>query len=152
MKLVDRLIPIVDRIRDRVNDRLVGVRRFRLIRVVRTWSGGEVGDGTTTLAEMEILPRPAIEIGSNRDQMNGFGRVRTGKMTATEISLTYTEADLFPSLTAGQELYYRLVDLNTHEQANTYWHLDKIPDPDRCETVNGNLQWIADFTKATITE
>lgn len=151
MKLVDRLIPVVDRIRDRVNDKFVGVRRFKLTRVIRTWSS-EVGEGTATIDNLEITPSPAIEQGQNRDQLNGAGRVENGRMTATEVSLRYTESDLFPSLSPGQELYYRLEELNSHGKHTTYWILDSDPDSDRCETINGNLQWVMDFTRATIRE
>lgn len=152
-KLIDRLIPIVDRIRDRVNVRFVGVRRYRLIRVIRSWDGLEVGDGTPTLDAQEILPIPAIALGKTKDPVNGWGRVPSGTMTATEVSLRYTESFLHPVLSAGQELYYCLVELNTAQgAANSYWILSTIPEADRCETAGGNIQWLMNFTRATIKE
>jgi hypothetical protein len=149
---MDRLISKVDTIRQRVNVDKVGVRRFRLYRVIRTWSGGEVGDGTASLSVTEITPAPAITLGKSRDAMNGRGRVEVGSMVASEISLSYTEADLQPTLTSGQELYYRMVEMNDHGAHTTYWHLMATPEADRCETPSGNLQWILSFQRAQISE
>lgn len=153
MSLVDRLISKVDRIRQRVNVDKVGVRRFSLYRVVRTWSGGEVGDGTATISAVEITPAPAIVFNKARDSLNGRGRVEVGTMEASEVSLTYSESYLFPTLTAGQELYYRLVERNAAQATGTsYWILTSKPEADRCETTSGNIQWIMNFVRAQIQE
>lgn len=153
MALVDRLITKVDAIRQRVNSSKVGVRRFRLYLVIRSWSGSEVGDGDATVSAMEITPAPAITLGKARDALSGRGRIEVGSMIAMEVSLGYSEADLQPTLTAGQELYYRLVEKNADQGASTtYWILSATPEADRCETPGGNLQWILNFTRATIVE
>lgn len=153
MSLIDRLITKIDRIRERVNVDKVGVRRYRLYRVIRTWSGGEVEDGSSSISSQEIEPAPAITLGRTRDALTGRGRVEKGTMTATEVSLSYSESDLMPALTAGQELYYRLVDLHAEQGAATsYWHLASKPEADRCETVAGNIQWIMNFVRAEISE
>lgn len=151
--LIDRLITRVDRIRQRINVTSVGVRRFKLYRVVRTWSGGEVGDGTSSSAVLEITPAPAITLGKAPDPLNGRGRVEVGSMVASEVSLSYTEAQLMPALTAGQELYYRLVEANPAQAYHTtYWVLSGNPEADRCETPAGNIQWILSFRRAEISE
>lgn len=153
MSLIDRLISKVDNIRQKVNVEKVGVRRFQLYRVVRTWSGGEVGDGTATIAATEITPAPAITLGKSRDSLSGRGRVERGSMVASQVSLSYSESDLYPALTAGQELYYRLVEMNAEQGASTsYWTLESAPEADRCETPGGDLQWTINFTRAQISE
>lgn len=153
MALIDRLISRVDKIRQKVNADKVGVRRFRLYRVIRTWTGGEVGDGSSSNAEIEITPPPAITLSKAKDALTGRGRVEVGTMTASEVSLAYSEATLQPVLTAGQELYYRLVEKTPAQgQHTTYWTLAATPEADRCETVGGNVQWILNFTRAVITE
>lgn len=151
--LVDKLITKVDKIRQKVNVDKVGVRRYRLFRVIRTWSGGEVGDGTPTIAEVEILPAPAITFGTRDDRLEGNGRVDTGKMIATEVSLTYQEMYLqgYP-LSAGQECYYRLVEMHAQGASTTYWVLSTTPEADRCEEVNGNIQWVLSFMRYEVTE
>lgn len=152
-KLVDRIATKVDRIRQRVNVDKVGVRRYHLYRVIRTWDGDEVGDGDVTVSTVEITPAPAITLGKSKDSLNGRGRVEVGSMFASEVSLTYSQSDLMPTLTAGQELYYKLVEMNTPQGASTtYWILTTAPEADRCETPGGNAQWLLNFTRAQITE
>jgi hypothetical protein len=152
-KLIDRLVSKIDRIRQRVNVDKVGVRRYRLFRVIRTWDGGEVGDGLFYLNTEEITPAPEVTLGKSRDRLVGAGRVDAGTMTATEVSLTYSESYLFPTLSSGQECYYRLTEMNPPQgYATTYWHLDTKPEADRAEKVSGNVQWILNFTRAQISE
>jgi hypothetical protein len=152
-KLIDRLIPKVDRIRQRINVAKVGVRRFQLFRVIRSWDGGEVGDGVPSYDQQEITPAPAIALADSRDALNGRGRVEVGSMEATEVSLTYEQTYLMPVLYPGQECYYKLVEMNVPQaQRTTFWILKNSPEADRCETVNGNIQWIMRFTRAEIQE
>lgn len=152
-KLVDRLVSKIDKIRQRVNVDKIGVRRYGLYRVIRTWDQGEVGAGLSTSLVTEITPAPAITLGQVKDNMSGRGRVETWTMIATEISLRYTEAYLYPELIKGQELYYRLVELNpTQAAATSYWIVSTRPEADRDETVTGNTQWIMNFTRGQIQE
>jgi hypothetical protein len=152
MPLVDRLISKVDRIRQRVNVDKVGVRRYDLVRVIRTWSGGEVGDGSITDSETTLSPAPAITLGRESDRLSGRGRVPVGKMQATEISLTYTEAFLQGTpLGAGQECFYKLVERNVAQAAGTtYWVMENTPEADRCEEPGGNIQWVANFRQREV--
>ncbi len=151
--LVDKLITKVDRIRQRVNVDKVGVRRYHLFRVIRSWDGGEVGDGTPTIVSTEITPSPAIAFGGRNDRLEGNGRVDESTMIATEVSLTYQEMWLqgYP-LSAGQECYYRLTERNAQGAQTTYWVLSTTPVADRCEERDGNIQWVLKFIRYEVTE
>lgn len=149
--LVDRLITKVDKIRDRVNVNKVGVRRYRLFRVIRSWDGLEVGAGNATLQVDEILPVPAIQLGGEPDRLFGRGRQQDDSMRASEVSLSYTENFLEGQpLTAGQECYYKLIELNAAQASDTtYWIMLRRPEADRCETTSGNIQWKMIFSQYT---
>ena len=157
-KLIDRLVSKIDLIRQRVNVDKIGVRRYSLTRVIRSWDGGEVGAGISTKNEQIITPAPAITLGQTKDAMSGRGRIEAWTMIANEVSLSYTEAFLYPSqanggLIRGQELYYRLDELNPTQAASpSYWVLACRPEADRDETVTGNTQWIMNFVRAQIQE
>lgn len=145
--VVDKLIAKVDQIRQRVNVSKVGVRRYKLSRVIRTWNAGEVGDGFPTDVVSELTPAPAITLGKENDRLGGRGRISVGSMQATEVSLTYTQSFLqgYP-LTTGQECFYKLEELNSSQGATiTYWTLVNTPEADRCEEPGGNIQWILNF-------
>lgn len=152
-KLIDRLIPKIDRIRQRVNVAKVGVRRYRLFRVIRTWDGGEIGDGLFYINAEEITPAPDVTFGKARDRLSGAGRIEAGSMVASEVSLRYHERYLFPELSSGQECYYRLVEMNPAQgYTSTFWILDTKPEADRAEKVSGNVQWILNFTRYQVRE
>jgi hypothetical protein len=153
-KLIDRLVSKIDLIRQRVNVDKVGVRRYQLFRVLRTWSDGEVGGGIYIADTQEITPAPAITLGQSKDQMSGRGRVESWTMTATNISLRYSEGFLYPlPLAKGQELYYKLVEMNSTQAARpSYWIVSCRPEADRDETTTGDTQWIMNFARAQIAE
>jgi hypothetical protein len=99
--------------------------------------------------ETEIVPAPAITIGRESDRLGGNGRIEVGKMQATEISLSYTENFLEGRpLDPGQECFYKLVELNVAQAADTtYWVVDNTPEADRCEEPGGNIQWTMNFRR-----
>lgn len=139
--LIGRLIPKVNAIRSRLYAK-TGVREFRVYRVLRTWSGGEIGRGVATLTELEITPSPDVvfdkSVGRGRADRLERGRVEEGFCELREVSLELVESDLtgYP-LAVGQECYYRIVEAHEHAASTTYWILTGTPIADR-----DNFQWI----------
>ncbi len=137
--LVDELILTVDEIRASIFPDL-GVRGYSFTRVLRTWDGGEVGDGSATFAsELAITPPPLVEWSERRDRLEN-GRTEQARLKVSEVSLRYTEDQLTGGkpLAAGQECYYRLVETQNQAQATSYWILENTPEPDR---MNLDIGW-----------
>lgn len=139
--LIGRLIPKVNAIRTRLYAK-TGVREFRVFRVIRTWSGGEVGRGVAELVELELTPSPDVvfdkSVTRGRQDRLERGRVEEGFCELREVSLSLVESDLTAQpLVAGQECYYRIVEANEHGASPSYWVLEGTPIADR-----DNFQWI----------
>ncbi len=137
--LIDKLISKVDTIRQRAADRF-GLPAYDLYRVYRTWSNGEVGNGTPTDVNTVIYPTPRIELtGSQRLEIHG--RVDDRKMRASEVSLTYTENYLQGDpKAAGEECFYMLVERNAQGADTTFWQLTTVPKAMRDE-----INWVLEF-------
>lgn len=146
--LIDKLITRVDSVRSRVHAK-IGDRRFTVARVIRTYASGEIGDGGFTDAELAITPDPEVDFAERRDTLER-GRTERGTCTIREISLTYTYAQLRPTLVAGQQAFYKITDSKGHGQPVSYWVLSREPEADRCETMDGNLQWVLTLVRAEI--
>lgn len=133
--IIDSLVSVVDAIRGDLSA-VAGDHPYRLYRVVRTWSGTERGEGAATEVETEIVPRPVI-MPSVRYAMEPGGRQDDGDLTATEISLGYSESDLsLDGAAANVELFYRVKgqDIGTRE-----YTLAKPPFPDRVKAIGWEL-------------
>lgn len=105
--LREDLVPVVD-----AGRQLVDTLGFRLRPVIvrtRTWSGGRVGSGTATNADVTLTPRPKVAEPPARVLSESGGRWEAGDLQVTRVSATYDEADLAPAVTAGVEVVY-LVD------------------------------------------
>lgn len=140
--LIDDLIGVVDSLRGSLYPDM-GVKSFRLTRVIRTWTGGQVGLGTVSSSDLVVCLTPEIEFKSRRDDLSPAGRIERGQMVAKEISLTFTETTLRGgTLTAGQECYYKLESVQTQAEATTYWVID---GPPVCE--RDNCQWVVTFKR-----
>jgi hypothetical protein len=141
--LIDSLIPVVDSLRSSLYPS-VGVRPYKLTRILRTWSGGQVGAGSVTVNSTTRLdPDPEIVFENRRDDLSPAGRIERGKMTAKEISLTYTDEFLRGgALAAGQECYYVLESIQTQAQPTSYWIVDGPPDAKRDECM-----WVVTFKR-----
>ena len=138
--LIDRLITKVDTIRQRAADRF-GLPSYNLYRVIRTYTGDEVGEGSYTDSNALITPTPMVEIKAS-DMLQGGGRVEVGTMVAKEISLNYTEAYLKGTgLAANQACFYKLTERNSQATATTYWIITSVR-PHREE-----LNWVIDFKR-----
>lgn len=142
--LIDKLVTKVDLIRQRAADKF-GLPAHNMFRVVRTWSGGELGAGTPTDVETLITPTPRIEFKGDLE-LEGHGLVDKRTMKAYEISLTFTENFLQGHpLLAGQECIYKLVERNSQGADTTHWIMTNIPLVDR-----GEIQWILEFRRYTV--
>ena len=90
--------------------------------------------------------------------VDGSGRLRfdllasgldeTWQIVLTEISLTYTEAELSgQTSTANQEVYYKLVDAQGNGMATRYFDVHRPPVPDR----DKGIGWILTLNAWTAT-
>lgn len=115
--LVDELVPMVDELKgDLYRD--MGVRQYRTYLVRRVWSGARRGEGTVTvLSRTELTPAPRVSFGGLRNQLEPQGLLEEGAARLTEVSLTYTEAELTGKpLAANEEFFFKLID--AHGQAS----------------------------------
>lgn len=137
--LIDKLITKVDSVRQKAADKF-GLPAFNLYRVVRTYSSGTIGEGAHTDSETVVTPTPTIKF-SGEDKFERGGRTDGRTMTASEISLTYKQNWFYGEpKSAGQEIFYKLVERNGQGQATTYWQLIAIPLVERNE-----INWVLTF-------
>lgn len=112
--LVDSLVPdVIDGLRDVLNPAF-GIRAYRVYRVIRTWSGAEPGDGTFGDVAGELRPQPRVAVWDGfRYQQQPAGLESVGRVRLTEVSLTYSDADLTGQpLAKNQELFIAIGDAN----------------------------------------
>lgn len=113
MTLRDDLLPVFGDARALIDD--FGLRTTRVIIRTRTWTGGpdgkQVGLGTYTDSDLEILPRPRVR--TNRE-----GELVVDRITPAYAGGGYTLAQLnpLPNLTDGQEVKYILIGPNGTKQ------------------------------------
>jgi hypothetical protein len=117
--LTERLSAISARVRGEVHGRL-GTRAYRVWRVVRRWSGGEVGRGQLMDKERVELrcgfderrrPTPPRVVLSGQYARSLAGVVEDGMIVLEQLDPTYTEADLvdFGRLDPSDEAYIEVV-------------------------------------------
>jgi hypothetical protein len=129
--LVDSLVTdVIDGLRAELAPQF-GVRPFRVFTVRRVWSGSIVGEGTATDHETELLPQPVVSY-RTRHEMTPGGIIEVGETVLTEISLSYT----FAELTGGALAVYEQWLICTREaygQGNPaqYYTVAAPPVPDR---------------------
>jgi hypothetical protein len=146
--LVDRLVPLADRLR-RIPAGL-GVRQWRVIVVRRRWSGARRGQGTPSfVSQLELDPRPLVRVPDAQIalhlEMELQGRQEAGLIDLVEVSLRYSEGDLTGGeLAANEELYYRLIDGEGQGLLVRHYVLDGPPRPDREKT----LGWVVHLRRA----
>ena len=84
--------------------------------------------------------------GRIRFDLNPGGLEEAGQIVLTEISLTYTEAELSgQTATANQEVYYKLVDAQGNGMATRYFDVHRPPVPDR----DKGIGWILTLNART---
>jgi len=145
--LIDQLLPMIDSLRGTLHP-MFGVRAFRVYTVLRTWAGQMVGDGDFTDVVTELTPQPRIE------QWDGYkwvlmpsGVHEDGLIRMTEVSLTYTHAELTGALDAGQrnqQFFFRLVDAYGQANEDRILRHSRPPFVDREKTM-GWICWLMDM-------
>lgn len=150
--LVDKLVPTVDSLR-RTLFPAMGTRQYNVTIVVRSWSGGEIGDGVASFVSQILLdPQPMVDWDGreNRlDQRAGCGLVDAGFCTLSEISLTLTEDELLGlPRAAGRECYYRIADAHGQSIETTFWVPIATPEPDR----ERGIGWIVRLRRYEVSE
>lgn len=112
--LVDSLVPdVIDGLREDLHPQF-GVRAYRCFRVIRTWTGREVGEGQSTDDTAELRPQPRVMVWDGMRFVQAACGIRElGEIRLSEVSLTYTEAQLTGrglGLDKTQELFIGITD------------------------------------------
>lgn len=139
--LVDSLLGMVDDLRGSLNPDM-GVRQWHVYTRRRTWSGGRVGTGTATDVDTELTPQPLVEANDLFLQPIPAGMDEMGTVVISEVSLTYTEAELTGKpLLAGQEWFIVLKDAQGQAIKDRVFQLAEPPKPDRVNTIDWKLKF-----------
>ena len=140
--LIDDLVTdVIDGLRSELHP-LFGVRAFNVSTVVRTWSGGSVGDGTFTDVEVVLDPQPLVHpFTSFRRDMEPCGFDDAGGVKLTEVSLSYTYTELLacPAPT-GSEHLIKITEAHGQGSPVRYFVHKRQPYPDRIKDMGWVLQ------------
>lgn len=130
MALRDDLLPVVDFGRQLAQD--LGLRTSRVYVRTITWTGNEVGFGTSSVVDVELLPRPKVL------DLPG-GRVQITRITPDFTAGGYTPAELMPADEIGkdvrmvvvgpdgEERIYRIESSNSRGAFRYEFVLERIP-------------------------
>lgn len=144
-KLSDRLVGTVDRIRRRVHARL-GTRPFVVSVIRRTWDGPCRGDGDFVDVALVLDPPPAVMRRGLRGAVEPAGLEEQGGIYLREISLRYSEEELYlPKVAELEEFYYRITDAHGQKIRSRYYVPSNPPTPDR--DGSGAVGWSIDLTR-----
>ena len=91
--LTDDLVPVADELRGLFTE--LGARPFRVFVIRRTWSGARAGEGNISEVVTEILPRPMVSVIGLHGELRPAGLEEEGDLVLSEVSLTWTEKELF---------------------------------------------------------
>lgn len=131
--LVDSLVPdVIDGLRDTLQPAF-GIRAYRVYRVIRTWSGRVAGDGTSSDMGAELRPQPRVKMWDGLQFVQAICGVRElGDVKLSEISLTYTDADLTGQpLARNQEMFIAIGEANGQASPLRVWAHTQPPFIDR---------------------
>lgn len=144
--LVDSLVPdVIDGLRDSLYPDF-GVRAYRTYRIIRTWTGSEIGDGTFTDDAAELRPQPRVlEWTGLARRLAACGIQDLGDVILEEVSLTYTEPQLTGRgvLTNTQQLFIAIGEAQGGLQPAVLYTHHKPPFADREKTMG----WILYLTR-----
>jgi hypothetical protein len=141
--LVDSLVPdVIDGLRDELNPEF-GIRSYRVYRIIRTWSGAEPGDGIPTDDAGELRPQPRVKVWDGfRFVEQPAGLQAAGRVQCTEVSLSYSEADLTGgALASNQELLIAIGDGNGQGSTLRFFTHYQPPYVDR----ERDLGWVVNL-------
>lgn len=137
--LVDSLVPTVDSLRDSLHAAF-GVRHFRVFVVTRVWSGGMIGSGSFVETALELSPRPMVEpFTEYKYKLEPCGLNEAGYIKLSEISLTYTEAELVGTLTMGTQLLWKISEGHGQATRTRYFIPKGPPYPDRVKNIGWQI-------------
>lgn len=135
--LVDSFVTdIVDSLRRDLHGAF-GVRPYRLSLVKRQWSGELPGEGTMTETITEFDPPPKVVYNWGSYQVmkmkqEACGLDIKGDIEVTEVSLSYTEAELgFGIYEPGVEVFLMLTEGHGQKSAPKYFTHSRPPYIDR---------------------
>lgn len=137
--IIDSLVPAIDSIRGAIHP-IAGDRQWNVTLVRRRWSGTRVGEGTASfISQTTISPTPRVEQYVH-DELRPAGLEEEGAVIVTEISLTYSEADLTQQpVAANEEVYVRVTDAQGQAIAPRFYTLSRPPEPDRTKRMGWRL-------------
>lgn len=141
--LVDSLVTdVIDGLRGDLHPAF-GVRAYRVYTVLRQWSGRSVGEGSYQDTETEIDPQPFVARWDGlRFNLEPCGIDELGEIVLTEVSLTYTEAELTGRpLEQNQQFMIKLTDAHGQQSTEKYFIHTKPPYVDREEDM-GWVVWL----------
>lgn len=140
--LRDELQDVVDEARGMVDE--LGFRPFAVTVRTRTWSGGELGRGTSTDVDVLLDPAPKVEGLSGRYAFATPGRFADGDLMVTRISRSYDEADLGGGPpAAGVEVTWQVDDGDNVEEYVLAEPPEKRPLEWRCHLRRRNRKKVA---------
>ena len=131
--LVDSLVPdVIDGLREDLHPAF-GVRAYRVYRVIRTWGGKIVGEGTFTDDAGELRPQPRVKVWDGLRYVQATCGIRElGDVQLTEVSLTYSAEQLEPrSLKRNQECFFAIGEGNGQGTPLRVWTHTAPPFIDR---------------------
>lgn len=135
--LVDSLVPdVIDGLREDLHPAF-GVRAYRVYRIVRTWSGKAVGEGTHTDDAAELRPQPRVAVWSGLKYVQATCGLRElGDVQLSEVSLTYSAEQIEPrTLRKNQECFYAIGEANGQGSPLSVWAHTAPPFIDREKTM-----------------
>lgn len=148
--LVDSLVAdVIDGLREDLHPQF-GVRAYRVYRVIRTWGGRVTGEGGYRDVGAELRPQPLVwQWDGLRFEQATCGVETLGEVKLTEVSLTYTEAQL-TAQPMGKNVESFIAIGEAHGQASTmrlYTHT-RPPYIDRVKDM-GWVLWLRKVEGAT---
>mgnify|MGYP003395184021 CR=1 FL=1 len=142
--LVDSLVAdVIDGLREDLHPQF-GVRAYRVYTVRRSWSGEMPGEGSVLQeVELELRPQPLVAPWDGfKFDVTCAGLDTSGLVKLTEVSLTYTEAELVGfNLGPGEEWFLKITDAHGQGTTPRYYTHDKPPFIDRVKDM-GWILWL----------
>ncbi len=139
-RLADALVAPLDELRSLIHTEL-GTRPHRVWLVRQTWSGSEVGEGSPTRTEVEILPAPQVTYLALRAELRPAGREEEGDVLLTCVSLRYAEPELYPSTDLRTEFAYRIDDAHGQGRASRWFIASRPPVARRGDQTGDQTDW-----------
>jgi len=148
--LVDGLVEdVIDGLREDLHPAF-GVRAYRVFTVERSWSGSMIGQGQATDVVRELRPQPRVLVWDGlRYSMEPCGLDEAGEIKLTEVSITYTQAEIDGggALRPNQEWLIRVSEAHGQAQRDRYYQHTRPPFVDR-EKDMGWILWLRAVAEA----